>query len=312
MVIKIRNSEQTFNNVEVTIPVWRSIVQLSGDNLPTEPKDFDVIDTINGRERVVDYFVGFSVVYDKGENYIQFTNDTNTYYNYLITDENGYVIRAEISTEELDEFLYQSGQGKQYKEFATDLYDENDFPLYKIEDGELVETTDEERGYNAEKVLNQRLIEAIESKITELSNICQQVIYKGADVTLTNGTKHYSFTLIDQTNIGSLFTSAVLTKTDGIPYHADNDICELYSYMDIVRLNKAMQEYILYNTTYFNMLKAMVSKLTSIDEINAVEYGMTLSDEYVEAMNEILTQSQLMFANTLTVYGISLEELADL
>ena len=304
MIINIRDSKQTFNNIEVTIPVWRSIVQLSGDNLPTEPKDFDVI---NEEGTIVDYFEGFNVVYDKGENYIQFTNDTNIYYNYLITDENGYIIRTEISTEKLDEFLYQSGQGKKYKEFSMNLYDENGFSLYKIEGEKLVEISDEEREYAKKEKIENEFSFVVENKTTELSIICGQVITAGTDVTLSNGTKHYSLTSNDQNNIKNLFDIAVSTKTDGIPYHADNEECELYPYTDIIQLYVSSQEYILYHNTYFNMLKAQVKSMTDIDSVNAIEYGVELNEEYAGKMNDILTQSHELFAAAMESYGISTE-----
>lgn len=307
MIINIRDSKQTFNNIEVTIPVWRSIVQLSGDNLPTEPKDFDVI---NEEGTIVDYFEGFNVVYDKGENYIQFTNDTNIYYNYLITDENGYIIRTEISTEKLDEFLYQSGQGKKYKEFSMNLYDENGFSLYKIEGEKLVEISDEEREYAKKEKIENEFSFVVKNKITELSIICGQVITAGTDVTLSNGTKHYSFTSNDQNNIKNWFDVAVSTKVDGIPYHADNEECELYTYLDIIQLYIAEQKYILYHNTYFNMLKAMVKTMTSIEEVTSVVYGMELNEEFSEKMNTILAQSEEVFAKAMAAYGIHVNSIS--
>lgn len=307
MIINIRDSKQTFNNIEVTIPVWRSIVQLSGDNLPTEPKDFDVI---NEEGTIVDYFEGFSVLYDKGENYIQFTNDTNIYYNYLITDENGYIIRTEISTEKLDEFLYQSGQGKKYKEFSMNLYDENGFSLYKIEGEKLVEISDEEREYAKKEKIENEFSFVVENKTTELSIICGQVITAGTDVTLSNGTKHYSFTSNDQNNIKNWFDVAVSTKVDGIPYHADGEECELYTYLDIIQLYIAEQKYILYHNTYFNMLKAMVKTMTSIEEVTSVVYGMELNEEFSEKMNTILAQSEEVFAKAMAAYGIHVNSIS--
>lgn len=307
MIINIRDSKQTFNNIEVTIPVWRSIVQLSGDNLPTEPKDFDVI---NEEGTIVDYFEGFNVVYDKGENYIQFTNDTNIYYNYLITDENGYIIRTEISKEKLDGFLYQLGQGKKYKEFSMNLYDENGFSLYKIEGEKLVEISDEEREYAKKEKIENEFSFVVENKTTELSIICGQVITAGTDVTLSNGTKHYSFTSNDQNNIKNWFDVAVSTKVDGIPYHADGEECELYTYLDIIQLYIAEQKYILYHNTYFNMLKAMVKTMTSIEEVTSVVYGMELNEEFSEKMNTILAQSEEVFAKAMTAYDIDVESIS--
>ena len=151
------------------------------------------------------------------------------------------------------------------------------------------------------------LEETIEKKVAELSVACGQVITAGTDVTLSNGTKHYSFTSNDQNNIKNWFDVAVSTKTDGIPYHADGEECELYTYLDIIQLYIAEQKYILYHNTYFNMLKAMVKTLTFTEEVEAVVYGMELNEEFSEKMNTILTQSEEVFAKAMAAYGIDVK-----
>lgn len=151
------------------------------------------------------------------------------------------------------------------------------------------------------------LAEAIDNKVAELSKTCEATIVAGTDVTLSNGTKHYSLTSNDQNNIKNLFDIAVSTKTDGIPYHADNEECELYPYADIIQLYVSAQEYILYHNTYFNMLKTQVKSMTDIDSVSAVEYGVELNEEYAAKMNDILTQSSELFAAAMESYGISSE-----
>ena len=59
-MIKFRNSEKLYD-VKLEIISWRSIIQLSGDEIPTEFSDFDVL---NEDGVVVDYFIGFNIVYD--------------------------------------------------------------------------------------------------------------------------------------------------------------------------------------------------------------------------------------------------------
>ena len=77
-MIKFRNSEKIYD-VKLDIISWRSIIQLSGDELPTEFSDFDVL---NEEGTIVDYFEGFINVYDSGDGYVQLTNDNTTYYTY--------------------------------------------------------------------------------------------------------------------------------------------------------------------------------------------------------------------------------------
>lgn len=175
-MIKFRNSEKIYD-VKVDIITWRSIIQLSGEELPTEFSDFDVL---NEDEVVIDYFLGFNIIYDSGDGYVQLTNDSNVYYNYLICDENGYVTSIKITTEESDEygFLYQLGQGKKYKVFTMDLLDKNGFYLYKIKDNKLIETSEEElEAYLVEKTKHEQKKAKItfennkEIKINESKNL---------------------------------------------------------------------------------------------------------------------------------------------
>lgn len=286
MNIKIRDSKQTFNNIEVTIPVWRSIVQLSGDNLPTEPKDFDVI---NEEGAIVDYFEGFNVVYDKGENYIQFTNDTNIYYNYLITDENGYIIRIEISTEKLDEFLHQSGQGKQYKEPTLELFDADGVPLYKIANGELVETTDAEKRSVIDANYAEELKNAKIAKQAEISSICEALIVKGVEI---NG-ESFAYELDDQNNILNNTNLALQTGLD-VPYHAGGKPCRLFTPTEIVSIYIAQEHNLTHNVTYNNQLKLYVDTLTTVEEVNAVQYGQELTGDYLSTYQLIMAQADAL------------------
>lgn len=145
------------------------------------------------------------------------------------------------------------------------------------------------------------LEKAIESKIQELSESCEKTIFAGTDVELSSGMNHYSFTTNDQNNIKNLYDVAESITRLGkasetkIPYHADNNECELFSCEDIIALYFAEQKYILYHNTYFNMMKAMVKNLSSIEEVESISYGSELSEEYKEKMDEILQQSETLF-----------------
>lgn len=150
------------------------------------------------------------------------------------------------------------------------------------------------------------LEEVKENKIAEMSAVSEKVIINGTDIQLSDGTiKHYSFTSNDQANIKNLFDLAVVTQADGIPYHADNDMCELYSCADIIAIYIAEQKFILYHNTYFNTLKQYIKSLTTVEEVEAVVYGQELNAEYTAIMQSILTQSAEVFAIAMEKYGIT-------
>ena len=66
MSIRIIETGEIFN-CDLKILSWKSLIELTGSELPTEaPNNFEVIEQQGEELVVVDYFYGFSVIYDKG------------------------------------------------------------------------------------------------------------------------------------------------------------------------------------------------------------------------------------------------------
>ena len=286
MSIKFRNSEQIFD-VTVTIIEWRTLIQLSGENLPTEIDDFDVL---NDEDIIIDYFEGFNVIYDSGDGYIQLTNDNNTYYDYLLTDDKGFVTQIQITTSnESEGYLYQSGQGKQYKELMLELFNADGAPLYKIAEGELVETTDAEKksvidANYAEEIKNAKII-----KQAEISSICKALIEQGVEI---NG-ENFAYELDDQNNILNNTNLALQTGLD-VPYHADGKPCRLFTPTEIVSIYIAQEHNLTHNVTYNNQLKLYVDTLTTVEDVNAVQYGQELTGDYLSTYQLIMAQADAL------------------
>ena len=294
-MIKFRNSEKTYD-VEVSIIEWRSVIQLSGKELPTEFSDFDVL---NDEEVVVDYFEGFNVVYDSGDGYVQLTNDNNTYYNYFVYDENNYVVSTNVSAVSRDDaYLYQSGQGKMYKHFSMNLTNDDGFPLYKIEDNKLFETSEDERNVYHEEKLKEQVNIAKANKIFECNNICNQMIVKGIDVEINGVVEHFGYKEEDQMNIKELFD---LSGQTNVPmyYHADGGNCKAYTTEQIISIYATACANKNHHTTYFNQLRQYINSLETLEEIEAVVYGQELPNEYVETYNGAMAQAQLVLETLL-------------
>ena len=294
-MIKFRNSEKIYD-VEISIIEWRSVIQLSGEELPTEFSDFDVL---NEEGIIIDYFEGFNIVYDSGDGYIQLTNDSIVYYDYLICDENNYVTNTNVSTVQMDDaYLYQSGQGKIYKNFSMDLIDEEGFPLYKIEDNKLVDTSDNERNAYRENKLKEQISIAKLNKISECNKICNQMILKGIDVEINGVVEHFSCKEEDQMNIKELFD---LSGQTNVPmyYHADGGNCKVYTTEQIISIYATACANKNHHTTYFNQLRQYINSLESLEKIEAVVYGQELPNEYVETYNGAMAQAQLVLETLL-------------
>lgn len=121
-------------------------------------------------------------------------------------------------------------------------------------------------------------------KITEMCSVCQTTITSGIDY----NNEHYRLNTTDQINLTSL--GALAQQGKPVPYHADGQVCRIYSPEEMVGLVQAATQFITYHTTYFNLLKHTISDINDIDEVKRVEYGMELSSEYQTILNTILTQ----------------------
>lgn len=85
-----------------------------------------------------------------------------------------------------------------------------------------------------------------------------------------------------------------MAKTTGmdVPYHADGELCHLYSPADIYAIYITEEMNVTQNTTYLNQLKAYVNTLKDIDSVNNIAYGQELTGEYLKNLNNIMEHSQ--------------------
>lgn len=288
MNIRFLDSQDTIYDV-VLEHIDMDVIQISGQNLPEDNvSGFDVVDYTSENELyVVESYPDYTVVYDSGEDYVQFTSDTNTYYNYLIYDETSRFVKdieVRVDQEVINGYGLQSGQGKKYREFSYELFDEYGFYLYKVVDGELVKTIEDERiAFLAGKKHTLDFETTKESKLVEINLACNHYIEEGIDY---NGS-HYSYTNDDQKNIATLMKFMETTNLS-VPYHADGESCRAYSVDEFTAIF-ALQNYnLMHHTSYANQLKLYVNSLTTVDAINNVQYGQELTGEYLNTYNEMI------------------------
>lgn len=143
-----------------------------------------------------------------------------------------------------------------------------------------------------EEIVDATLEEVKQRHIQKLSNDCQQVIYAGIDVTLSDNLEHhFDLQIEDQLNLLTL-TSLVASGEQAIPYHASNELCVFYSPEDITKIVEAATAFKIYHTSYFNSLKNWVLSLDTIAEVGAVSYGDAIPQEYCSDILIALMQSQ--------------------
>jgi len=117
-------------------------------------------------------------------------------------------------------------------------------------------------------------------KLNEMSKTCENIIFAGIDVVLSDEeTHHFSLTEYDQLNLFKLETLA-RSGEEYLPYHEDDELCKFYPAIDIITIADAATQYITYHTTYFNSLKAYINSLRSVNTISRVEYGIEIPERY--------------------------------
>lgn len=129
------------------------------------------------------------------------------------------------------------------------------------------------------------------AKLSEISNACNAVIVNGVDIKFGEEMVHFNLSIEDQSNINNLFRVVELGGTE-FPYQADGGVCRIYTAAEIAAIYIAAQTLITTQTTYHNELKQYVQTLTDVEEVSAVQYGMTLPEPYLTEMNEKLSVAQ--------------------
>lgn len=131
--------------------------------------------------------------------------------------------------------------------------------------------------------INEPIENIVSQKKSELSAECEKAIIAGVDV----GNAHYSLTIEDQANI--LAWMAVAQTGKSVPYHCDGQPCRIYSAEEFMEVANAAVAYKTHHTTYCNLLMRQVEAMTDVDDVKAVQYGITqLDGEYAEQYQIIM------------------------
>ena len=132
-----------------------------------------------------------------------------------------------------------------------------------------------------------------QSKLDEIKQSCEDYIYAGTDVTLPDNTiKHFTYTLADQSNISEMFTAIMAGATE-YPYHADGEICKIYTKEQIIAIYGTLSLFKTEATTYHNSLKAQINAMTDADAISAIKFKETeLTGEYLTNYTAMMAAAQ--------------------
>lgn len=129
------------------------------------------------------------------------------------------------------------------------------------------------------------------AKKQEVSAACEQIIYAGINVTLSDGSVgHYSLTVEDQLNLFGK-QSQLAAGAAQLEYHADGQPCRYYSAVDMQAIIQAAMWHVSYHTTYCNALNMWIAGCQVAAELDAVFYGADVPEEYrSEVLNAYLVE----------------------
>lgn len=138
---------------------------------------------------------------------------------------------------------------------------------------------------------NQSILESLKQQRKEkFSNICHSTIINGIEIKLSDGnTYHFTLEETDQINLTTAY-NAILQGAEQYPYHADGEMCKLYSAKDITTINKAAIKHKLYHTTYYNHLISWINRVETAEELESITYGIDLPEDLFKNMKEILSK----------------------
>ena len=127
--------------------------------------------------------------------------------------------------------------------------------------------------YTIEDVPDDRPLDEIRAdKLAELSASCNDAITAGMDVETTQGTEHFSLQETDQINLTTAL-SAVQSGASGYPYHADGQLCRLFTAAEIQAIAAASVKHKLYHTTLCNHLLTWARRAATKEELSGITYS---------------------------------------
>ena len=127
------------------------------------------------------------------------------------------------------------------------------------------------------------------AKTAEMSAACNAAITAGMDVETTQGTEHFSLEETDQINLKTA-TDDVKAGAAFYPYHADGELCRIFTAAEINAIGEASKAHKLYHTTYCNHLFDWIRRADAA-ELAGITYGAELPDDLAAHMQALLTQA---------------------
>lgn len=135
-------------------------------------------------------------------------------------------------------------------------------------------------------------------KEAELSSACNSAIVAGMDVETSKGTEHFSLEETDQINLTTAY-NAVLSGAASYPYHADGQLCRMFTAEEITAISNASIQHKMYHTTLCNHLLTWARRAETAEELESIKYSAdNLPEDLAENMSAVLTSASALEGNS--------------
>lgn len=129
-------------------------------------------------------------------------------------------------------------------------------------------------------------------KEDEISAACNAAIVAGMDVKTSQGTEHFSLQETDQINLTTAY-NAILSGAQSYPYHADGQLCRMFTADEVKAVSAASIQHKLYHTTLCNHLLTWARRAETELEIEGISYTAEgLPDDLAANMAQVMAAAQ--------------------
>lgn len=144
---------------------------------------------------------------------------------------------------------------------------------------------------------NSRTLEELRAdKEAEISAACNAAIVAGMDVETSQGTEHFSLQETDQINLTAAY-NAILSGAASYPYHADGQLCRMFTAEEITALSNASISHKLYHTTLCNHLLTWARRAETAEDLRGIAYSADgLPEDLAANMAQVLAASAAITA----------------
>ena len=170
-------------------------------------------------------------------------------------------------------------KARQYAPFCELIFD----------GGELVDIAGGQPPFETLRRGDEGFIALQDALHAEINAACKAAIAAGTPIYLpdTGASEQFSLEYADQINITTAL-AAVTGGAAGFPYHADGQLCRVYSAADIAEIGRAAAQYIVYHTTYCNHMHEWIRREDDADILRGIVYGAALPDDLQASLDAIL------------------------